>query len=57
MLLQGYKGMKQGEATTVAQWRYRLTEAGERVVHYYEETNQPEEAAEWREKVETAAKP
>jgi serine/threonine protein kinase len=50
-LLQGYEGMKRGEATMVAQWRYRLTEAGERVIRYYEETNQPEKAREWRERL------
>jgi hypothetical protein len=31
-LRQGYTGMKQGEGTMTAQWRFRLTEAGERVV-------------------------
>ena len=51
LLVQGYEGMKQGEALIIALWRYRLTEAGERVIRYYEETNQPEKAREWREKV------
>jgi len=50
-LLQGYRGMKQAEATMPAQWRFRLTEAGERVVRYYEETNQPEKARAWRERL------
>ena len=44
LLLQGYAGMKQGEWAIIAPWRYRLTEAGECVVRYYEETNQPEKA-------------
>jgi tetratricopeptide (TPR) repeat protein len=52
LLLQGYEGMKKGEATMVGQWRFRLTEAGERVVRYYEETNQPEKARAWREKLD-----
>jgi hypothetical protein len=43
--------MKRGEATMTANWRYRLPEAGERVIRYYEETNQPERAREWREKI------
>jgi serine/threonine protein kinase len=51
LLVQGYEGMKQVEAMMVAQWRYRLTEAGERVIRYYEETNQPEKARQWREKL------
>jgi hypothetical protein len=51
LLLQGYEGMKQAEATMVVPLRFRLTEAGERVVRYYEETNQPEKAREWRERL------
>ena len=51
LLLQGYEGMKQREKTIVGQWRYRLTEAGERLIRYYEETNQPEKAREWRERL------
>ena len=35
----------------VGQNRYHLTEAGERVIRYYEETNQPEKARQWRERV------
>jgi hypothetical protein len=51
LLVQGYEGMKRGESTMTGQWRFRLTEAGERVVRYYEETNQPEKAREWRERL------
>ena len=51
LLVQGYEGMKRAEATMTAQWRYRLPEAGERVVRYYEETGQPEKAREWRERL------
>jgi hypothetical protein len=50
-LLQGYEGMKQREWVITAPWRYRLTEAGERVVRYYEETNQPEQARAWQERI------
>jgi serine/threonine protein kinase/tetratricopeptide (TPR) repeat protein len=50
-LLKGYEGMKQREATLHASERRRLTEAGERVIRFYEVTNQPEKAREWREKV------
>jgi serine/threonine protein kinase len=51
LLLQGYEGMKRAEAMMIAQWRYRLPDACERVVRYYEETKQPEKAREWRERL------
>jgi hypothetical protein len=54
-LVQGYEGMKRGEATMTANWRYRLPEAGDRVIRYYEETNQLEKAREWREKISLRA--
>jgi tetratricopeptide (TPR) repeat protein len=51
LLLQGYLGMKQHEAIAVDQeWR-QLAEVGERIVRFYEVTNQPEKAREWREKL------
>jgi hypothetical protein len=52
LLVQGYENMKRAEATMTANWRYRLPEAGERVIRYYEETNQPEKAREWQEKLQ-----
>jgi serine/threonine protein kinase/tetratricopeptide (TPR) repeat protein len=51
LLLQGYEGMKQREALIAAQFRFRSAEAGERVVRYYEEINQPGKAREWRERL------
>jgi hypothetical protein len=51
LLLQGYEGMKQREPTTPAGEKRRLTEAGERVVRFYEVTGQPDKARVWREKV------
>jgi serine/threonine protein kinase len=54
LLLKGYAGVKQAEDIIVGQERYRLDEAGERVVRYYEETNQPGHAREWREKLQAA---
>jgi tetratricopeptide (TPR) repeat protein len=50
IILQGYEGQKQRLATRFIDKR-ELTEAGERVIRYYAETNQPEKAREWREKV------
>jgi hypothetical protein len=57
LLLQGYEGMKRAEAMMIANWRYRLPEAGERVIRYYEETKQPEKARAWREKLKPAPHP
>jgi tetratricopeptide (TPR) repeat protein len=51
LLVQGYEGMKRAEATMIAVWRYRLPEAGERVIRYYEETKQPEKARQWRQRL------
>jgi hypothetical protein len=50
LLLQGYEGMKRREAAMRAIWKRRMGEAGERVLHFYELTNQPEKARAWREK-------
>jgi serine/threonine protein kinase len=51
LLLHGYEGMKQYEATLRAPHRRLVAEAGSRVVRFYELTNQPETARQWREKV------
>jgi serine/threonine protein kinase len=51
LLVQGYEGMKRAENAMTANWRYRLPEAGERVIRYYEETKQPEKARQWRQKL------
>jgi serine/threonine protein kinase/tetratricopeptide (TPR) repeat protein len=57
LLLQGYEGMKHQEALLQAVWKRRMGEAGQRVVHFYEETNQPEKAREWREKLSSEKPP
>ncbi len=51
LLVQGYEGMKRAENTMTANWRYRLPEAGERVIRYYEETKQLEKARQWRQRL------
>jgi tetratricopeptide (TPR) repeat protein len=53
LLLQGYEGMKRREARLQAWWKSRMAEAGERVVRFYEITNQPEKARAWREKTKS----
>jgi tetratricopeptide (TPR) repeat protein len=52
LLLQGYEGMRRAEAMIIAPWRFRLAEAGERLVRFYVETGQPEKARAWREKLQ-----
>jgi tetratricopeptide (TPR) repeat protein len=51
LLLRGYEGMKHQEAILPANEKRRMTEAGARIVHFYEVTNQPEKARAWREKL------
>ena len=43
--------MKQREAAIPASGKVRLKEALQRLVQLYEETNRPEKAAEWRQKL------
>ena len=52
LLLQGYEGMKRQQALLQAVWKRRMGEAGQRVVHFYEVTNQPEKARQWRKKLQ-----
>ncbi len=51
LLLQGYEGMRQREVMLPIEERRLLVAAGERVVRFYEVTNQPEKARAWRERV------
>jgi tetratricopeptide (TPR) repeat protein len=56
LLLQGYEGMKEREALSPAGEKRLLAEAGERIVRYYEATNQPDKARAWREKLRPAGR-
>jgi tetratricopeptide (TPR) repeat protein len=51
LLLRAYEGLRQHDDRKLAEWKPRLTEAGERIVRFYEVTNQPEKARVWREKL------
>ena len=51
LLVEGYDGMKQREAFMDAGFKHWLTKAGDRLIRFYEVTNQPEKARAWREKV------
>ena len=53
LLLAGYEGMKQHEKTIPPPGQLRLTEALERLVTFYEETEKPDEAAKWRTELES----
>jgi serine/threonine protein kinase len=50
LLLNSYEVLKKGEAVYHI-GKLAIAEAGERVVRLYDETNQPEKAREWREKL------
>src|SRR6185436_905371 len=54
LLLAGYRGMKEREATIDANGRVRLTQALERLVKLYEAKGDATEAAAWRAKLEAA---
>jgi serine/threonine protein kinase len=57
LLLEGYRGMKEWETgQSEGERRRLLTDACERVVRFYEVTEQPEKARAWREKL-SAEKP
>jgi serine/threonine protein kinase len=51
LLLQGYEGMKQREASIPPVFKARLAEALERLVQLYEAKAQKDLAEEWREKL------
>jgi hypothetical protein len=57
LLLQGYEGLKKRECQMLAVPYPRLTEATERLVRFYEETNQPDRARAWRQKLPPVVAP
>ncbi len=57
LLLQGYEGMKQREATIPQRGKVRLVQAAELLVRLYEATKQPEKARMWREKLPSGKHP
>jgi hypothetical protein len=55
LLLAGYQGLKQREATIPQPFRKgRLAEALERLVELYEATGKEDEAAKWRKELDAA---
>jgi eukaryotic-like serine/threonine-protein kinase len=60
LLVQGYEGMQQREASIPPEGKARLPEAVQRLVDLYTALSKPDEAAKWQEKLtalESAAKP
>jgi tetratricopeptide (TPR) repeat protein len=51
LLLSGYEGIRPGDGTVSNERKQHLTEVLRRLVQLYEETNQPERAAEWKRKL------
>jgi tetratricopeptide (TPR) repeat protein len=56
-LLSGYEGMKAQESTIPPRKRYRLLQAGERVVRLYEASGKPEQVKAWKAKLGLADLP
>jgi serine/threonine protein kinase/tetratricopeptide (TPR) repeat protein len=56
LLLSGYQGMKEREATIPPNSKVYLREALERVVRLYEATGDKDQAAKWRKKLEEMEK-
>jgi len=52
LLLAGYTGLKEHEATIPPEGKIRLTEAVQRLVDFYGATGQAEKADEWRKKLD-----
>jgi hypothetical protein len=51
LLLSGYNGMLQREATIPAADKLKLKQAGEWIVQLYQDWRKPDKAAEWRQKL------
>ena len=57
LLISGYNGLREREAKIPVANKPRLQKAAERIIRFYEETAQPDEAAEWKQKLAELAKP
>ena len=57
LLLKGYGGFKQLEPTLNAGTKRQLPQLGEWIVRFYDATDQPEKAREWREKLADSKNP
>jgi hypothetical protein len=57
LLLSGYQGILAREATIPAFLRIELDRAGQWIVQLYQDWGKPEQAAEWKEKLDAAKFP
>jgi tetratricopeptide (TPR) repeat protein/tRNA A-37 threonylcarbamoyl transferase component Bud32 len=57
LLVSGYEGLKQREDTIPTEGRYCLKEALQRLVQLYEVTGRPDQAVEWKRKLEKTSAP
>ena len=51
LLLSGYDGMMQRQATIPASSRTSVEQAGQGIVNFYQDWGKPDKAAEWRSKL------
>jgi eukaryotic-like serine/threonine-protein kinase len=56
LLISGYNGLREREAKIPVANKPRLQKAAERLLWFYEETAQPDKAAEWRQKLNELTK-
>jgi len=56
LLISGYNGLRKREARIPAANKPRLEKAAERLIRFYEETAQPDKAAEWKQKLDELTK-
>jgi tetratricopeptide (TPR) repeat protein len=52
LLVEGYEGMKAREAEIPAQFKKRVTAAAERIIQLYDSWGKPDQAAEWRKRLQ-----
>jgi hypothetical protein len=57
LLISGYNGLRERQAKIPAANKPRLHKATERLIRFYEETTQPDKAAEWKQRLDELAKP
>jgi hypothetical protein len=57
LLISGYNCLREREARIPAANKPRLEKAAERLIRFYEQTAQPDKAAEWKQKLAELTKP
>jgi hypothetical protein len=57
LLVEGYEGMQQREATIAARHKEKLSTGLQRVTELYDAWGKPEQESEWKKKMETNSAP